>query len=92
MNKQLYFGRFFFYFYRITFNFEQFPKRSHEKELGRSSGWIFLDAANELFKNARLRVYGTNMANKNILIKNNRQHLIFNKSDKGTYYSTFVLN
>lgn len=35
--------------------------KSHEKELGRSSGWIFLDAANELFTFARLRVYGTNL-------------------------------
>jgi hypothetical protein len=33
--------------------------RSHEKDLGRSSGWMFLDAANELFTRAKLRVYGS---------------------------------
>ncbi len=47
--------------------------KSHDKELGRSSGWMFLDAADELFTFARLRVYGTNMKNvytKADLVKN----------------------
>lgn len=37
--------------------------KSHEKDIGRSSGWMFLDAANELFTKAKLRVYGTEMRN-----------------------------
>ncbi|CAF0763664.1 unnamed protein product [Brachionus calyciflorus] len=37
--------------------------KSHEKDIGRSSGWMFLDAANELFTKARIRVYGTEMRN-----------------------------
>ena len=49
----------------IKFNIEEelclFNLRSHEKDLGRSTGWMFLDAANELFSRARLRVYGTQM-------------------------------
>ena len=31
--------------------------------MGRSSGWMFLDAANELYSKAKLRVYGTEMKN-----------------------------
>lgn len=56
--------------------------KSHEKEMGRSSGWIFLDAAHHLFTNARLRVYGDKINDK-ILIKNDKQKLIFNKENKG---------
>jgi DNA excision repair protein ERCC-4 len=51
--------------------------KSHDKELGRSSGWLFLDAADELFTYARLRVYGTNMKKtytKADLMKNRLQY------------------
>jgi hypothetical protein len=55
-------------------NFQLFYNvfRSNERELGRSSGWMFLDAANDLFVKARLRVYGTNMTATSKLDLNNR--------------------
>lgn len=52
--------------------FNKKKKRSHEKDLGRSSGWMFLDAANELFTKARIRVYGTNPKNFTKTELNNR--------------------
>jgi hypothetical protein len=60
-----------------------FIRRSHEKELGRSSGWIFLDSANKLFLNARLRVFGKDNKNPNLNILQNDRRRFFDKSDKG---------
>lgn len=53
--------------------------KSHEKELGRSSGWMFLDAANELYTVARLRVYGTNMKTTYTKADLMNNRLFFNK-------------
>lgn len=49
--------------------------RLHEREMGRSSGWMFLDAANDLFVHAKQRVFGDlkNPVNKSDLL--NKKHL-----------------
>ena len=57
-------------------------KRSHEKEFGRSSGWIFLDSANKLFLSARARVCG-DQKNPKSLIKFDKNKIFFDKSNKG---------
>lgn len=58
--------------------------KSHEKEIGRSSGWIFLDSANQLFLNARLRVFGNEKNAKNFKLEKHRS--IFSKDNKGKLY------
>lgn len=49
--------------------------------MGRSSGWIFLDAANELFSRARLRVYGNETKNYSKTDLNNR--FFYTRENKG---------
>ena len=59
--------------------------RSHEKELGRSSGWMFLDAANELFTRARLRVYGTHLKSYTKFDPSNKKQIMKLKRGKVKY-------
>jgi hypothetical protein len=60
-----------------------FKQRSHEKELGRSSGWMFLDAANELFLKARKRVYKDETKSLTKADLNNRY--LYSKENKGYF-------
>ena len=54
----------------------------HEREMGRSSGWMFLDAANDLFANARLRVCGD--PKKGINKGDLNKKYFYTKDNKGT--------
>jgi len=61
--------------------------RSHEKELGRSSGWIFLNAADQLFTKARHRVYGTDLKGTKIDLNNRHMYSKENRGFKLVYLS-----
>ena len=61
--------------------------KSHEKELGRSSGWMFLDAADQLFTKARHRVYGNNLKNYTKIDINSR--FLYSKENKGFVFHSF---
>ena len=57
--------------------------------MGRSSGWMFLDAANDLFANARLRVCGD--PKKGINKGDLNKKYFYTKDNKGTASSQFVM-
>lgn len=63
--------------------------KSHEKDIGRSSGWMFLDAANELFTKARIRVYGTEM--RNYSKPDPKSKFKYSKESKGIIHNLFDL-